>query len=71
MDSIVLSKSMYLLDGSFMSGIKPYVNINSVLKHPLWGSNLLLNNEEDIIKCHKDYIEGNHFRIFGYLQFMF
>lgn len=60
MDSIVPNKSMYLLDGSFMSGIKPYVNINNIMKHPLWGSNLLLEDEEAIIKCHKDYIKGNN-----------
>lgn len=49
---------MYLLDGSFMSGIKPYTHIDSVMKHPLWGSNLLLKNEDVIIKGIKDYIRG-------------
>lgn len=60
MDSIVLNKNMYLLDGSFISGIKPYADINDALKHPLWGSNLLLNNEDVIVNGHKDYIKGNN-----------
>jgi hypothetical protein len=58
MDSTILNKKMYLLDGSFISGITPYVDIDSVMKHPLWGSNLLLNNEDAVICGHKDYIRG-------------
>lgn len=54
-----IKKNMHLLDGSFMSGIKPYVDIDSVMKHPLWGSNLLFNNEQAVINSHKDYIRGN------------
>lgn len=49
---------MYLLDGSFISGVTPYVDIDSVIKHPLWGSHLLLNNEDAVICGHKDYIRG-------------
>lgn len=49
---------MYLLDGSFISGVIPYVDSDSVMKHPLWGSNLLFNNEEAVINGHKSYIRG-------------
>lgn len=59
MASTTLSDKMYLLDGSFMSGIKPFVNIDSVINHPLWGSNLLLSNEEAVVNGHKSYIRGN------------
>ncbi|XP_025194231.1 homocysteine S-methyltransferase YbgG-like isoform X2 [Melanaphis sacchari] len=58
MDSMILNKKMYLLDGSCISGITPYVDINSVMKHPLWGSHLLLNNEDIVICGHKDYIRA-------------
>lgn len=58
MASIILSDKMHLLDGSFMSGIKPFVNIDSVMNHPLWGSNLLLSNEEVVINGHRNYIRG-------------
>jgi len=49
---------MYLLDGSFVSGILPYVEYESVMQHPLWGSNLLFNDEEAVVKGHRDYIKG-------------
>jgi len=49
---------MYLLDGSFISGVTPYVDADSVTKHPLWGSHLLLNNEDAVKRGHKDYIKG-------------
>ncbi|KAF0759524.1 homocysteine S-methyltransferase 1-like [Aphis craccivora] len=58
MDSMILNNKMYLLDGSFISGITPYVDIDSVMKHPLWGSHLLLNNEDAVIRSHKDYIRA-------------
>lgn len=60
MDSpAVLGKKMYLLDGGFMSGITPYVtDMAGVMKHPLWGSNLLLNNEDPIMRSCKDYVRG-------------
>lgn len=58
MDSNVLDKKLYLLDGSFISGVTPYVDIDSVMKHPLWGSDLLLNAEEAVVNAHKDYIRG-------------
>lgn len=54
-----LNKKLYLLDGSFISGITPYVDINDVITHPLWGSNLLFNTEEAVINGHKDYIRGS------------
>jgi len=57
-DSNFLSAKMYLLDGSFVSGILPYVEYDSVMKHPLWGSNLLFNDEEAVVKGHRDYIKG-------------
>jgi len=50
---------MFLLDGSFISGILPYVEYESVMKHPLWGSNLIFNNGEAVVKAHKDYIRGS------------
>lgn len=60
MDSIILNKKMYLMDGSFISGVQPYIlDFDSVIKHPLWGSNLLFENEEAIIRGQKDYIRGN------------
>jgi len=59
---MALSKKMYLLDGSFISGVTPYVDIDSVMKHPLWGSHLLLNNEDAVIRGHKDYIRGYCYR---------
>ncbi|XP_026818358.1 uncharacterized protein LOC113557190 [Rhopalosiphum maidis] len=49
---------MYLLDGSFISGILPYADYDNVMKHPLWGSNLLLTNEEAVVNGHKDYIKA-------------
>lgn len=55
---MILNNKMYLLDGSFISGITPYVDIDSVMKHPLWGSHLLLNNVDAVIRSHKDYIRG-------------
>lgn len=58
MASAMLSKKMYLHDGSFMSGIKPFVDIDSVMKHPLWGSNLLFSDEEAVVNGHKSYIRG-------------
>lgn len=58
MDLNILNEKIYLLDGSFMSGISPYVDIETVTKHPLWGSNLLYNSEETIVSGHKDYITG-------------
>lgn len=63
MDLRILNKDMYLLDGSFMSGVKPYVDIDNVIKHPLWGSNLLLNDEEAVVNGHKAYIKGNYFLV--------
>lgn len=54
----MVNKNIYLLDGSFTSGIKPYVDIDSVMSHPLWGSHLLLNDEESILSGCKDYIKG-------------
>lgn len=60
----VLNKKLYLLDGSFISGVTPYVNIDSVMKHPLWGSNLLFNTEEAVVNGHKDYIRGQFFIVF-------
>lgn len=52
---------MYLMDGSFISCVQPYVpEFDSVMQHPLWGSNLLFENEEAIIRGQKDYIRGNH-----------
>lgn len=60
MDPIILSKNMYLLDGSFISGIRPYVEIDTVVKHPLWGSNLLFNDKQAVINGHKDYIRGGY-----------
>ncbi|CAI6354634.1 unnamed protein product [Macrosiphum euphorbiae] len=57
-DSTVFNIKMYLLDGSFISGILPYVEYDSVMKHPLWGSNLILNNEEAVVKAHRDYIRA-------------
>lgn len=53
------SKKMYLLDGSFISGILPYEEYESVMKHPLWGSNLIFNNGEAVVKAHRDYIRGS------------
>jgi len=41
-----------------MSGVKPYVDIDNVIKHPLWGSNLLLNDEEAVVNGHKAYIKA-------------
>lgn len=61
MDSTILKKKMYLLDGSFISGITPYVDIDNIMKHPLWGSNLLFNNGDAIVKSHRDYIKGNYY----------
>ncbi|XP_025421281.1 uncharacterized protein LOC112691320 [Sipha flava] len=58
MDLNILNEKIYLLDGSFMSGISPYVDIESVIKHPLWGSNLLYNSEKTIVCGHKDYIRA-------------
>lgn len=58
MGPIISNEKMYLLDGSFISGIIPHVDIDSVIKHPLWGSNLLFNDEEIVIKGHKEYIRG-------------
>lgn len=55
---MILNNKMYLLDGSFISGITPYVDIDSVMKHPLWGSHLLSNNEDAVIRSHKDYIRA-------------
>jgi len=49
---------MYLLDGSFISGILPYTDYDNVIKHPLWGSNLLLTNEEAVVNGHRDYIKA-------------
>lgn len=57
---MILSNKMHLLDGSFISGVTPYVDIDSVMKHPLWGSHLLLNNEDAVIRGHKDYIKGQN-----------
>jgi hypothetical protein len=57
-DSTVRNTKMYLLDGSFISGILPYADYDNVMKHPLWGSNLLLTNEEAVVNGHKDYIKG-------------
>lgn len=50
---------MFLLDGSFISGILPYTDYDNVAKHPLWGSNLLFTNEEAVVNGHKDYIKGD------------
>ncbi|KAE9543775.1 hypothetical protein AGLY_002005 [Aphis glycines] len=61
MDLMILNNKMYLLDGSFISGITPYVDIDSVMKHPLWGLHLLLNNEDAIICSHKDIRSGADF----------
>lgn len=62
MDMNILNETnICLLDGSFMSGISPYVDIETVTKHPLWGSNLLYNNEETIVRGHKDYIRGKYY----------
>lgn len=58
MDPMYKNKNVYLLDGGFTCNIRPYVDIDSVMKHPLWGSQLLLTNEEAIISSHKDYIKG-------------
>lgn len=55
-----LNEKIYLLDGSFISGVTPYVDIDNVIKHPLWGSNLLFNDEEAVVNSHKDYIRGNY-----------
>lgn len=57
------------MDGSFMSGIKPYIDIDSVMNHPLWGSNLLLSNEDVIIKGIKDYIRGYNIFTNNYSEF--
>lgn len=61
MDSTILNKNIYLLDGSFICGITSYVDIDSVMKHPLWGSNLLFNNEDAVVKGHRDYIKGHYY----------
>lgn len=61
MDSTILKKKMYLLDGSFICGIMPYVDIDSIMKHPLWGSNLIFDSEEAVVKCHRDYIKGHYY----------
>ncbi|XP_025416886.1 uncharacterized protein LOC112688086 isoform X2 [Sipha flava] len=58
MDPTILNEKMYLLDGSFISGVTPYIDIDSVKKHPLWGSNLLFNDEQAVINSHKDYIRA-------------
>lgn len=63
LDLMMKNEKMYLMDGSFMCGITPYVDIHSVMKHPLWGSNLLQSNERAVINGHKDYIRGNYFYI--------
>lgn len=34
------------------------MDIDSVIKHPLWGSHLILNNEDAVIRGHKDYIRA-------------
>jgi S-methylmethionine-dependent homocysteine/selenocysteine methylase len=74
MDLNILNEKIYLLDGSFMSGISPYVDIESVIKHPLWGSNLLYNSEKTIVCGHKDYIRGftllNYLRIYCIILFL-
>lgn len=57
-DSMTLNTKMYLLDGSFISGIISYVDHDNVIKHPLWGSNLLLEDDEAVVKGHRDYIRG-------------
>ncbi|VVC33171.1 Hypothetical protein CINCED_3A014970 [Cinara cedri] len=58
MDSL-LNKKIFLLDGSFISGVRPYViDMDSIMKHPLWGSNLLFDNPEAVINGHKDYIRA-------------
>ncbi|XP_050528290.1 homocysteine S-methyltransferase YbgG-like [Daktulosphaira vitifoliae] len=51
-------KNIYLLDGSFTSGVKPYVDFESLVKHPLWGSQLLNLDEEAVYNCHRDYIKA-------------
>jgi hypothetical protein len=61
MDPTILNEKMYLLDGSFISGVTPYIDIDSVKKHPLWGSNLLFNDEQAVINSHKDYIRGIYY----------
>lgn len=59
MDSMIPNRKMYLLDGSFICGVGPHVvNMDSVIKHPLWGSNLLFDNPQAVINGHKDYIRG-------------
>jgi len=58
-DSTAVNTKMFLLDGSFISGILPYTDYDNVAKHPLWGSNLLFTNEEAVVNGHKDYIKGD------------
>lgn len=57
-DFTAVNTKMFLLDGSFISGILPYADYDNVAKHPLWGSNLLFTNEEAVVNGHKDYIKA-------------
>jgi len=71
MDPNIFNKKLYLLDGSFISGVTPYVDVDSVMKHPLWGSNLLFNAEEAVVNAHRDYIRGRLYYCFHNKQIMF
>ncbi|XP_050435235.1 homocysteine S-methyltransferase YbgG-like isoform X2 [Adelges cooleyi] len=51
-------ETIHLLDGGFTDGVKPYTDYESLMKHPLWGSHLLQDDEEAIYKSHRDYIRA-------------